>query len=147
MISRLGDMIVNFAGRPEADLGFRLARLWPRWREVMGQDLAPWARPLGHKGQTLLLGVEDALAMQESRYDAPEVLERVNAFLGQVYFDKAHFDLLQGKTPLDGPFGQAPTFWCAPLGKQANLGGLNLDPNTAVGRCYLAYVRQFGPGA
>lgn len=146
-MQRLGEMIIRFAGKSEADLGFRLARLWPRWREVLGQDVAPWARPLGHRGQMLLLGVEDNMAMQECQYDAPLVLELVNTFLGQVYFDKIHFDLLEGKTPLDGQSSQAPTFWRAPLGKQANLGGLNLDQNTPIGRCYAAYVRQFGHGA
>jgi len=146
-MNALGELIIRFAGRGDADLGFRLAMLWRRWREVLGPDVAPWARPLGHRRESLLVGVEDAVAMQESHYDAPEILQRINAFLGQHYFDKVQFDLLQGKTPLDTPIGVAPLFWLQPPPRPAHLGGLRLDPNTAVGRSYAAYVRQFGPTA
>lgn len=141
----LGELIVGFASRQDAALGFRLAMLWPRWREVLG-DAAPYARPLGHRRSILLLGVDDPIAMQECQYDAPLVLERVNAFLRQQIFDKVQFDLLQGKTPLDAVPGTAPAFWRPPPPRIARLGGLSLDPNTAVGRSYAAYVRQFGPG-
>ena len=141
----MGELIVAFAGRGEAALGFRLATLWARWREVLA-DAAPYARPLGHRRATLLVGVEDALAMQESHYDAPAILDAVNGFLGQQAFDKVQFDLIQGKTPLDALPGTAPAFWRPPQPRIEALGGLSLDPNTAVGRSYAAYVRQFGPG-
>jgi len=140
----LGEMIVNFASRPDAAQGFRLAMLWPRWRDILG-DVAPYARPLGHKRKTLLAGVDDPLAMQESLYDAPWILERVNAFLKQQLFDKVQFDLLHGKTPLDVATGAAVTFRQQPPCIKS-LGTLRLDQNTAVGRAYAAYVRQFGPG-
>jgi hypothetical protein len=141
----LGELIIGFASRSDAAMGFRLAMLWPRWRELLG-DIAPYAHPLGHRRSTLLLAVDDPIAMQESHYDAPLVLEQVNAFLGQQVFDKVQFDLLQGKTPLDTATGEAPTYWRPPPPRIASLGGLNLDPNTAVGRSYAAYIRQFGPG-
>ena len=141
----LGQLIVGFAGRNDASLGFRLAVLWPRWREVLG-DLAPFARPLWRRRSTLLAGVEDQAAMQECLYDAQPMLEAVNAFLGQQVFDKVHFDLLQGKTPLDARAVDVLTFWRPAMPRIANLGGLDLDLNTAVGRSYAAYVRQFGPG-
>lgn len=141
----LGKLIVNFAGRSDAALGFKLTLLWARWREVLG-DLAPFARPLGRRRSTLLAGVEDQAAMQECFYDAQPMLEAVNAFLGQLVFDKVHFDLLQGKTPLDVQSAEAMTFWRPAMPRIANLGGLDLDLNTAVGRSYAAYVRQFGPG-
>ena len=141
----MGELIVGFASRRDAAMGFRLAMLWARWREVLG-DAAPYASPLGHRREILLLGVPDHVAMQESHYDAPLVLERVNAFLNQQVFDKVQFDLLQGKAPLDTATGEALTFWRPPPPRIAQLGGLSLDPSTAVGRSYAAYVRQFGPG-
>ncbi len=141
----LGELIIGFASRSDAALGFRLAMLWPRWREVL-DGVAPYAHPLGHRRSILLAGVEDAMAMQESQYDAPEILERVNAFLGQQLFDKVQFDLLQGKTPLDATTGEALTYWRPLPPRLVHLGELNLDPNTAVGRSYAAYIRQFGPG-
>ncbi len=141
----LGNLIVGFASRSDAAVGFRLAMLWPRWREVLGH-VAPYCRPLGHRRGILLVGVDDPAAMQETRYDGPDILDAVNGFLGQHFFDKIQFDLLQGKTPLDAQPGQAPTFWRPPKWRTGHLGGLTLDPNTAVGRSYAAYVRQFGPG-
>ncbi|MFZ5426533.1 MAG: DUF721 domain-containing protein [Thermodesulfobacteriota bacterium] len=141
----LGELIVGFASRKDAALGFRLAMLWPRWRDILG-GAAPYAHPLGHRRETLLVGVDDPMAMQESIYDGPCILEAVNAFLGQQVFDKVKFDLLQGKTPLDAVQAQAPTFWRPMQPRIERLGGLTLDPNTAVGRSYAAYVRQFGPG-
>lgn len=141
----LGELIIGFASRSDAALGFRLAMLWPRWREVLG-DVAPYAHPLGHRREILLLGVDDPIAMQESQYDAPDILEKVNTFLGQQIFDKTQFHLLQGKTPLDASQGEAPTYWRLPQPRIAHLGSLSLDPNTAVGRSYAAYVRQYGPG-
>jgi len=141
----LGELIIGFASRPEAAQGFKLAMLWPRWREILG-DIAPYARPLGHRRAILLAGVDDPAAMQESHYDAPLVLEAVNGFLGQHFFDKVQFDLLQGKTPLDAVQGHAPTYWREAAPRITRLGGLSLDPDTAVGRSYAAYVRQFGPG-
>ena len=141
----LGELIISFASRSDAALGFRLAMLWPRWREVL-DGVAPYARPLGHRRSILLVGVEDAIAMQESHYDAPGILEQVNGFLGQQVFDKVQFDLLQGKTPLDTVSGAALTYWRPLPPRIDSLGELNLDPNTAVGRSYAAYVRQYGPG-
>lgn len=141
----MGELIVGFASRQDAAVGFRLAMLWPRWREVLG-DVAPYASPLGHRRTILLVGVDDPIAMQESHYEAPEILQAVNGFLGQQVFDKIQFDLLQGKTPLDAATGEAPSFWRLLPPKIANLGNLRLDPDTAVGRSYAAYVRQYGPG-
>ncbi|MFP5240318.1 MAG: DUF721 domain-containing protein [Acidobacteriota bacterium] len=141
----LGALIVGFASRSDAALGFRLAMLWPRWREVLG-DVAPYAQPMGHRRGTLLVGVDDPMAMQESHYEAPDILSAVNGFLGQQVFDRVQFDLLQGKTPLDAASCEAPTFWRPPAPRIANLGNLRLDPETAVGRSYAAYVRQYGPG-
>jgi len=141
----LGELIVGFASRQDAALGFRLAMLWARWRDVLG-EAAPYAHPLGHRRGILLVGVEDPMAMQESHYDAPDILLAVNGFLGQQAFDRVQFDLLQGKTPLDAASGEAPTFWRPLPPRIANLGNLRLDPDTAVGRSYAAYVRQYGPG-
>jgi len=140
----LGELIVGFAGRPDASLGFRLSMLWPRWREILG-DVAPYVRPLGHRRKTLLACVEDPLAMQESIYDAPLILERINAFLNQQAFDKVQFDLLHDKAPLDSDAGAVRIFGSPAPFRIEHLGSLNLDPNTAVGRAYAAYVRRFGP--
>ena len=103
------------------------------------------ARPLGHKDGTLLLYTQDAIAAQQLTYYVPELLERINSFFGEEVFDKVRFELLNGRVPL----GQQNTAEISPpvqpQTKPNNLGGLvdKFDPDSAVGRCYLAYVRHF----
>lgn len=119
-----------------------LEQLWKNWDMVMGPDLAPLAQPLGHRRHLLLVGGEDHLVLQELSYAAPEILERVNAFMDEPFFERVELHLLFGKRPLnlvtDTPLPGPP-----PLIRPPRLGGLNLDPASPVGRCYQAYLRCF----
>ncbi len=134
--------------------GLRLVRLWREWENVVGPDVAELARPLGHKDGTLLLNADDPVAAQQLSYYIPEILERVNAFFGELVFDKVRFELLDGKVPLgrhdspgdfEGSRGEEPRPRKGPPPLPGPLGGLvgKVDPESAVGHCYLAYVRRF----
>ena len=79
----------------------RLQQLWLNWAMVMGPDLAPLARPLGHQRDVLLIGAEDAMLAQELHLLAGEILERVNAFMEQPFFGAIKVNLLMGKAGLD----------------------------------------------
>lgn len=120
----------------------QLDQLWKNWDMVMGPDLAPLARPLGHRDGLLLVGGEDHLVLQELTYATPEILERVNAFMDEPFFHRVELHLLFGKTPLDlvtiTPVPSPP-----PMIRPPGLGGLDLDPASPVGRCYQAYLRCF----
>ena len=65
---------------------YMLTQLWKNWEVVMGPDIAALAHPLGHRNGILLVGGDDSCAMQELSYAAPEILERVNAFMNEDYF-------------------------------------------------------------
>lgn len=121
-----------------------LEQLWKNWSMVMGPDLAPLAHPLGHRDGLLLVGGEDHFILQELTYATPEILERVNAFMDEPFFQKVELHLLFGKTPLNLTRATrvAPP---PPPPRPARLGGLRLDPASPVARCYEAYVRCFGP--
>ena len=67
---------------------YMLTQLWKNWEVVMGPDIAALAHPLGHRNGILLVGGDDSCAMQELSYAAPEILERVNAFMNEDYFHK-----------------------------------------------------------
>lgn len=137
----LGRLFATDTARRQA----RLVRVWRRWSEVVGPDLAVWARPLGHRKTTLLLGVEDAAAMQEMHFAAPEILERVNGVLGEIFFDKVKFDLIGDMIPLDAVPNAYPDYLpvgCAAPGKLGGLAG-KFDPASPVGRCYAKYVKFF----
>lgn len=130
----------------EADL--ELLRLWSCWADVLGPGLAEIARPLGHRGSALLLGMEDPIVAQELTFFAPQILERVNAALGRPAFDKVLFELLQGRFPLDVP--RIPTQAPPPqaprrppdLGTSQTLLDM-LDTDTPQARAYRAYLRMF----
>lgn len=97
----------------------------------MGPDLAPLAHPLGHRDGLLLVGGEDHFILQELTYAAPEILERVNAFMDEPFFHRVELHLLFGKTPLNlaEPTRVAPP---PPAPRPPRLGGLSLDPSSPV---------------
>ncbi|MDR0828357.1 MAG: DUF721 domain-containing protein [Desulfovibrio sp.] len=64
----------------------RLKELWRHWDLVAGAEIARLGRPLGQQDKTLLLGVEDAMALQELSMQRDEILERTNAFMNENFF-------------------------------------------------------------
>ena len=118
-------------------------RLWKAWPEVLGQELAQMARPLGRRGSLLVLGIEDSIVAQELAYFQPEILKRVNGFLGRKAFDKVTYELLRGRVPLDleRPMGH-PKAACE-VRRPSRLGGLagRAHGDDAAARAYRAYLR------
>jgi hypothetical protein len=100
------------------------------------------AHPLGHRNNILLIGGDDPCSMQELSYAIPEILEKVNAFLGEIYFQKIELHLLMGKTSLQRiditPIPKIPT-----PPRPPRLGNLQLSPDSPVSACYKAYIRCF----
>ncbi len=147
--TRIGEGIGALTKRLDGGLGLRLAALWRHWGEVLGQ-FAEMARPLGRKRRTLILGCEDAMAMQELTFVEEEILERVHEFLGEECFDKVRFDLIEGRASLDMIKPPKVIRGERRLPRPANLGGVRelLDNETAIGRSYRAYVAlMHGRGA
>jgi|MTBAKSStandDraft_2_1061841.scaffolds.fasta_scaffold00007_40 hypothetical protein len=142
---RLGQALGRALVRLDAKGGLRLVRLWRAWRELLGPELAPLMRPLGHRERTLILATEDPVVAQEASFLAPLVLEKVHEFLGEEVFDKVHFELLSGRVPLDEQTAPAPAPSPARPKKPGNLGGLTalLEGDSPVARCYRAYLRLF----
>ncbi len=124
----------------------RLSRLWQHWAMVMGEDLAAIAVPLGHKRDILLVGAEDAMAMQDLLFLTPEILERANAFMEGPFFRKVDLLPVTRKTALDKivPLEIRKAAPYIPP-RPAKLGGLRgkLDPDSPIGRCYEAYVAMY----
>ena len=128
----------------------RLQQLWLNWGMVMGPDLAPLARPMGHHRDVLLIGAEDAMLAQELHLMAGEMMERVNAFMEQPFFSAIKVSLLMGKAGLDKaatrqtasadkpvPRLRAPEPLCAD--------GVYLeamDPSSPVARAYARFIRR-----
>ncbi|CCO23814.1 DUF721 domain-containing protein [Maridesulfovibrio hydrothermalis] len=140
----MSEAMGQFVSVMDGEYKLMIPRLWKAWPDLMG-ELAEFAKPLGHRKKTLILAAEDSVAAQELSYFAPEILERINLFFGEEVFDKVLFELLNGRVPLDGYKLQRTEFKDAKIKKPGKLGGLKdkFDPESAVGRCYLKYVRLF----
>lgn len=145
-MKRINSAIVSFLGqRDDVPQGFQLVRLWRNWDQVVGAEVADLCKPLGHNKRRLHVGVEDSAGMQEASLYSSIILDKVNAFLENKIFDKLQVELLMGKTPLNArESGPIRADWNRPQ-KPANLGvrKLDFDSNSAVGRCYAAYLRIF----
>jgi len=143
-VVRVGSALPDFLGRLDTTGSMALVRLWREWDRLMG-EMAPLARPLGHRGSRLVLAAEDPMVMQEAQFLGPLLLGRINGFLGEEVFDKVTFELLNGRVPLDRDFSRQETPRPRKLKKPENLGGLNtaLPADSAIGQCYRAYQRMF----
>ncbi len=144
----LAELMAVFLGGAEARRRCRVVDAFRDWEAVVGAELAGYVKPLGHRGGELRLGVSDAVVMQEMVFFVPELLARVNGWLGQNHFDKVQFDLIGTRVSLDAVRVPGPVFHEPALVRPAKLGALvgKLDPGTPAGRCYEKYVRFFsGP--
>ncbi|MFV0350273.1 MAG: DUF721 domain-containing protein [Halodesulfovibrio sp.] len=146
MEQRIGEALDRLLQRKGAGTGFKLAQLWRNWDMIMGEELRLLAIPLGHRKTTLIIGAEDNMAQQELTYYTYEIIERVNAFLDEPFFDRVQVDLLMGKSALDEL--QMPSierYTPALPPRPTRLGNLlgKLDPASPVTRCYEKYVRMF----
>ena len=126
----------------------KLASLWQSWSEILGEDLASMAFPLGTEKNHLLVGAEDALAMQEIQFQKDELREKVNVWLGNEYFEDVRISLMFGQKARDGlPARQIGPEAVQSQEKQPEnvLHGTyleNMDPNSAVARAYALYVAK-----
>lgn len=134
----LPDVLAGLGGDP---LRLRLVQLWRHWEMVLGPELAPLARPLGHHGESLLIGAEDAMLMQELHLQSGEILERVNAFMEGAFFSCVKVSLCFQRTELDG-ISAPPVPPAVPVERPRLTGdALNgMRPDSPVARCYARYV-------
>lgn len=143
-VVRVGGALPSILDRMDTTGGMQLVKLWRAWDELMG-EMAPLARPLGHRGSNLILAAEDPMIMQEAQFLAPLILGKITEFFGEEVFDKVVFELLNGRVPLDGDVRPEAPKPPRKLNKPEKLGTLNkdLDPDSPLGRCYRAYQKMF----
>lgn len=144
MPQALGSALEDFLralNRPEQ---LMLTRLWQHWEVVMGPELSGLAWPLGQRNGILLVGGEDAMAMQELSLMSEEILERANAFMEKPYFTGVKVSLSLGRAALDNaarlPRPVRPVLEEGPPLSGSYLAGM--PPDSAVARCYARYVAQ-----
>lgn len=143
-MKKLDALLRPYLEEKDAETPFRLVEMWRRWPEVVGADIAELVKPVGRRGTTLLLVVEDSLVMQEMSYYAPALLEQVNAALGMPFFEKVQFELKNTQVCLDRP-QKSRQKSRLPLKRPKRLGGLTdaFDPDSPVAAGYKQYLRMF----
>ena len=140
LAQRFLESLSAMAGCPEQ---FKLVELWRNWQVVMGEEISSLCLPLGHREHRLDLGTEDSMAMQELLYMEHEIVQRANAFLETPFFNDVKVTLLGERSGLAGVHGERETRPRAPqLPRMAKGTWLKeMDPDSAIARCYRAYCR------
>ncbi len=139
-VKQVLDYCLQKLGKPENAL---LTRLWQHWDMVMGEDIAPLAFPLGHKGGVLFVGGEDAMSVQELSFLSLEIQERANAFMEKDFFKEVKVRLSLDKAPLHEVVKRTPFMPPLTVIKGPKLSGKYLDEmdsDSPVARCYARYV-------
>lgn len=143
MREALQTLLTSLGGDPVKG---RLAEIWRQWKDILGEELAELALPMGTDKKQLLIGVEDALVMQEIQFRKQEILQKVNLRLGEEYFESVRASIMLGRearetTPsITEPARGAPL---PPKAAQGQARGTNLDkmdPNSAVARAYAIFA-------
>jgi hypothetical protein len=121
----------------------QIARLWVNWSRIFGENVSGMARPLGTRKRTLVIGAQDAVALQELSFYSEEILDRIRDFLGWQPFDKVSFELLQSKIPLDEVRVQH-SYRRPSLPDRSDLKQAEDEPDrgSVVDSCYRAYVEM-----
>lgn len=78
-LSGLLDTVLAGLGGPSVDA---VVVVHERWAEVVGEEVAAHARPLGIEGGTLRIGVESSAWASHLRWSETEILARLRALLG-----------------------------------------------------------------
>lgn len=141
----MGDALDGLLGSLDSRGARKLVRLWDAWAEVVGEEIASLAKPLGRRGKALILQTDDPMTSQHLSFLVPQLLGEVNSFLGQPMFEDVRFELSDGRPALDrarpGPAQSAARKPKRPpgLGKAAG----QIAPDTPLGRAYRAYLKMF----
>lgn len=74
----------------------RLADLWANWTHIVGNELGALGSPQGSHRQTLVMGADNGMQMQEIAFRAHEFLEAANSYLQCEYFTEMKVGLAKG---------------------------------------------------
>lgn len=83
-VGSLLDHVVAGLGAPSVDL---LVTVHERWAEVVGEEVAAHARPLGLDGSLLKIAAESPAWASHLRWAENEIIERLATLLGRTEID------------------------------------------------------------
>lgn len=89
--------------------GLNLARpmkgysLWGAWKEIVGEALAFQAQPRSIRNRILFIDVSHSTWMQQLQFLKPDLLKKINTFLGEPLIEDIRFRLGKITPPLPPP--------------------------------------------
>lgn len=79
-LAKVLPVVVDGLGVPSVDL---LVLVHERWADVVGEEVAAHARPLGVDGSTLKVAAESPAWASHLRWSEPEIVARLATLLGR----------------------------------------------------------------
>ena len=95
----LKDVLASLTGSPGLPFDLRDCQIWKVWSEVVGDTIASNARPLHIRQGSLTVGVREPIWLQELKYQAETIREKLNERLGREAVRTVRFKLLNEKAP------------------------------------------------
>ena len=96
--AHLGGVLKDALNGSKIQVDFHVYKLWQQWKDVVGPVIAENARPEAIKGKLLLVNVSSAPWMQQLQFLKAELMEKLNASLGQEVVSEIRFKI----GPVDG---------------------------------------------
>ena len=79
----LGELFGDYAQKPELDGKLKETRIRQAWASIAGEYIAKYTTYLRLRDDSLLVEIKDSTLSHELFLHKEEVLEKVNAFLGE----------------------------------------------------------------
>ena len=79
----LGELFGDYAQKPELDGKLKETRIRQAWTSIAGEYIAKYTTYLRLRDDSLLVEIKDSTLRHELFLHKEEVLEKVNAFLGE----------------------------------------------------------------
>ena len=79
----LGEVFGDYAQKPELDGKLKETRIRQAWASIAGEYIAKYTTYLRLRDDSLLVEIKDSTLRHELFLHKEEVLEKVNAFLGE----------------------------------------------------------------
>ncbi|MBT4763321.1 MAG: DUF721 domain-containing protein [Bdellovibrionaceae bacterium] len=86
-------------GKSPLSHGFKRWKLWRNWEEVVGKTIAKNTTPVDYNKGTLFVWVKHPAIMQNLIFLREEVMEKINAHIGQKWVLRISFTLDRKSVP------------------------------------------------
>jgi predicted nucleic acid-binding Zn ribbon protein len=100
-LSHVGDVLQSLLQSSKSPLSeqFTRWRLWHKWDEVVGSEIAKNSMPVSYLNGTLYVWVNSAPRMQEMTFLVREIRQKINQFAGKAWITSIRFTLDRKTVP------------------------------------------------